>query len=183
VRIDPASYEPGTPYTLNALKDYGEATTKRKVEEIAYIVKSPYCQCPDYNQIIPTIIKNGVEKLPEKIQMTTGIPIKPMLAQLTKGVSEVLERFDGIEFPGQIHFLDNGKIIIYSCNQGNNTSKYPDIINRFDSTTGDGVTSCILDCEAVAWDREKKQILLFQILSTRKRNDANEADIKVQVCL
>jgi hypothetical protein len=49
------------------------------------------------------------------------------------------------------------------------------------SAKGDGVTSCISDYEALAWYREKKQILPFQILSTRKRKDANEAEIKVQV--
>lgn len=29
--------------------------------------------------------------------------------------------------------------------------------------------SCVLDTEAVAWDREKKQIQPFQVLTTRKR--------------
>ena len=39
----------------------------------------------------------------------------------------------------------------------------------YNQVLGDGVKSCIIDTEAVAWDREKKQILPFQILSTRKR--------------
>ena len=33
----------------------------------------------------------------------------------------------------------------------------------------EGVKSCVIDAEAVAWDIEKKQILPFQTLSTRKR--------------
>ena len=42
------------------------------------------------------------------------------------------------------------------------------------------MVSCVLDAEAVAWDREKKQIQPFQVLTTRKRKVWNgEESIKV----
>ena len=69
----------------------------------------------------------------------------------------------------QIHVLENGKIHIYSRNSEDNTSKYPDIISRLPKSMKESVKSCVLDSEAVAWDREKQQILPFQVLTTRKR--------------
>lgn len=65
--------------------------------------------------------------------------------------------------------LEGGDVNVYSRNQENNTSKYPDIISRIPSVLCEGTTSCIIDSEAVAWDKEKQQILPFQVLSTRKR--------------
>ncbi|XP_053681695.1 DNA ligase 1 isoform X2 [Sabethes cyaneus] len=177
---------------VNALSKCSEATAKSKVDEIALILKTVYCQCPNYNQIIPVLLKHGVDQLLERCPMVPGTPLKPMLAHPTKGVQEVLERFDGIDFTcewkydgerAQIHLLEDGGVNIYSRNQENNTSKYPDIIARLDHTRTDSVKTAILDCEAVAWDPEKQQILPFQVLSTRKRKDASEADIKVQVCV
>ena len=68
---------------------------------------------------------------------------------------------------------------IYSRNQEDNTTKFPDIIARFKNCLGDKVKTAVLDTEAVAWDREKKTIQPFQVLSTRKRKDAVEEEIKV----
>lgn len=64
---------------------------------------------------------------------------------------------------------EDGTISIYSRNQENNTSKYPDIISRLNAVKGPNVKSFVMDSEAVAWDRENKKIMPFQILSTRKR--------------
>lgn len=189
-----ATTPPGQEYPpsiLNKAKDLGADKFKALYDKYGLILKTAYCECPSYDKIIPVILKTGLESLPEHCKITPGIPLKPMLAHPTKGVQEVLHRFDGLKFTcewkydgerAQIH-IDDKKINIFSRNQEDNTSKYPDIISRLEKCRMEEVKSCILDGEVVAWDKDKKQILPFQILSTRKRKDANEADIKVQVCV
>ncbi|GAB0091811.1 DNA ligase [Sergentomyia squamirostris] len=180
------------PKIVSNLKKMGEAAFKGKVDENSLLLKTAYCECPDYGQIVPVLLTDGIKALPDKCKMLPGTPVKPMLAQPTKDIQDVFQRFDNIDFTcewkydgerAQIHIDDSGNVSIFSRNQENNTTKYPDIIARIDSVKKDTVKSCILDCEAVAWDVEKKQIMPFQVLSTRKRKDATESDIKIQVCV
>ncbi|CAI2355016.1 unnamed protein product [Caenorhabditis sp. 36 PRJEB53466] len=166
---------------LDTLKD---ANVKR--------IKTAYCECPNYNRLIEVALTEGIDALVEKCKLTPGIPLKPMLAHPTKGIDEIMRRFrnqtmtcewkyDGER--GQIHKREDGQIFIYSRNQENNTTKYPDIIEKITACIGDGVESFIVDAEVVALD-DTGAILPFQVLSTRKRKNATDDNgVKVGVFL
>lgn len=172
----------------------GRTTEARKtwLEEQAMVLKRTFCEVPDLDRIVPVLLEHGLEKLPEHCRLSPGTPLKPMLAHPTRGVHEVLKRFEEASFTceykydgqrAQIHVLESGEVKIFSRNQEDNTGKYPDVISRIPKIKLPSVTSFILDTEAVAWDREKKQIQPFQVLTTRKRKEVAAEEIQVQVCL
>ncbi|XP_073458690.1 DNA ligase 1 isoform X3 [Aquarana catesbeiana] len=180
------------PAVIDASKGMSTEAKKAWIEEHALILKQTFCELPNYDVVIPALLKHGIKELPQHCHLTPGVPLKPMLAHPTKGVTEVLKRFDEAAFTceykydgerAQIHILENGDVHVYSRNQESNTSKYPDIISRIPKVKKDNVKSCIIDSEAVAWDPQKKQIQPFQVLTTRKRKDVEASEIKVQVCV
>lgn len=170
--------------------------TPEKITQAEDIIREAFSRIPNYEVIINHAFEHGVFNLLDHCQLTPGIPLKPMLAKPTKSISEVLDRFQGEEFTceykydgerAQVHLLPSGEVRIYSRNSEDMSQRYPDlisIIKDFLKNQDDSVKcSMILDCEAVAWDRETKKILPFQVLSTRKRKDVDEKDIKVHICL
>ncbi|KAI8646931.1 ATP-dependent DNA ligase [Parasitella parasitica] len=155
-------------------------------------VKYVYNQLPSYDVIIPALLKYPVDELIKHCTMHPGIPLKPMLAHPTKSLTEVLNRFEKQAFTcefkydgerAQIHRLEDGTIKVYSRNSENMSVRYPDIMNAVNQWIKPTTATFILDCEAVAWDKQESKILPFQVLSTRKRKDVKEEDITVRVAV
>ncbi|KAL7754055.1 ATP-dependent DNA ligase Cdc17 [Sorochytrium milnesiophthora] len=155
-------------------------------------VKAVFSEIPSYDLIVPALLAHPIDELPNICHLTPGVPLKPMLAHPTKSIGEVLDRFDGRTFTceykydgerAQIHRLEDGSAFVYSRNSENLSAKYPDILDRLPKIFNPDVQSFVLDCEAVAWDKEKGIIMPFQVLSTRKRKDVQAENIAVQVCV
>ncbi|KAK4507716.1 hypothetical protein PRZ48_001451 [Zasmidium cellare] len=180
----------------------------KKGEEI---FKSVYNELPAYEVIVPALLEHGIWKLRKSLKLRPGVPLKPMLAKPTKSIGEVLDRFEGKDFTceykydgerAQIHFVahdadqdfattiapeagksDRGISNIFSRNSEDLSKKYPDILQKLPTWVKKGTKSFVLDCETVAWDVEKKHVLPFQQLMTRKKKDVKTEDIKVKVCV
>ena len=63
-----------------------------------------------------------LQELKQRVGFIVGVPVKPMLAKATNGVSEVLDKFQDIEFTceykydgerAQIHITKDRKMFIY----------------------------------------------------------------------
>lgn len=165
---------------------------KIQVDEAAEAVKGAYNRLPNYDHLCSVLLDKGIDGLDEGCQSMISIPLKPMLAQPSKGVAEVLKKFSDHKFTcefkydgerAQIHMSSDSKTNIFSRNQEDTSGKYPDILKEVGNYVKPGTKSFILDCECVAWDIAEARILPFQVLSTRKRKTAEDDEIKVKVCL
>eukprot|EP01128_Nolandella_sp_AFSM9_P012956 TRINITY_DN981_c0_g1_i1.p1 TRINITY_DN981_c0_g1~~TRINITY_DN981_c0_g1_i1.p1 ORF type:complete len:535 (-),score=125.48 TRINITY_DN981_c0_g1_i1:5-1609(-) len=173
-----------------------EASPKIPSKEVitagADLLEKAYNQRPDWVTIVSIIFESKLESLPEKIFIESGIPFAPMLAQPTKGIEEIFERLADKKFTAewkydgeraQIHCDSDGTVAVFSRNLANTTGKFPDIVEGIVKAKSENTISFILDTEAVAYDAVKKQILPFQILSTRSRKEVKIEDVKVRVCI
>ncbi|KAF2214644.1 hypothetical protein CERZMDRAFT_95035 [Cercospora zeae-maydis SCOH1-5] len=192
-------------------KDGKKVPTEEQLKKGEEIFKAVYNELPAYEVIIPALLENGIWQLREAVKLRPGVPLKPMLAKPTKSIGEVLDRFEGKDFTceykydgerAQIHYVaheadeefattvapaagksERGISNIFSRNSEDLSKKYPDILEKLPNWVKKGTKSFVLDCETVAWDVEKKHVLPFQQLMTRKKKDVKTEDIKVKVCV
>ncbi|KAI5369582.1 Putative DNA ligase, ATP-dependent, nucleic acid-binding protein [Septoria linicola] len=192
-------------------KDGKKVPTEEQLKKGEEIFKAVYNELPAYEVIVPALLEHGIWDLRQAVKLRPGVPLKPMLAKPTKSLGEVLDRFDGKDFTceykydgerAQIHYVaheaneefaatvapaagksDRGISNIFSRNSEDLSKKYPDILEKLPRWVKKGTKSFVLDCETVAWDVEKKHVLPFQQLMTRKKKDVKTEDIKVKVCV
>lgn len=194
-----------------------EAEQKGKVpstEEMAKAeatLKTVYSELPSYDVVIPAMLEHGILNLRENCKLRPGVPLKPMLANPTKAITEVLDRFEGQSFTceykydgerAQIHYVakdadqtfsqaipgatkavGDGVASIFSRNSEDLSEKYPDLLAKLHSWVKEDTKSFVIDCETVAWDIVEKKVLPFQQLMTRKKKGVKIEDIKVSVCV
>ncbi|XP_037873947.1 DNA ligase 1 isoform X2 [Bombyx mori] len=194
-----ATTPPGPNLQLDAAQHMSADKFKALVEQHVAVVRRTYCECPDWAELLHELLRGGVAALASRCSMRVGVPLRPMLAHPTRAVRDVLARFENEEFTceykydgerAQIHVPaapddkpDFANAAIFSRNQENNTAKYPDVLSRLPTLLKEGVSSCVLDCEAVAFDAANGKLLPFQVLSSRKRACASAEDVRVPVCV
>ncbi len=140
-----------------------------------------YNLCNDIG-LIARLSCKGIDKV-KQIKIKVGRPIKMMLAQRIKKLSELKEHIKGKivaeeKYDGermQIHKMKNGEVVIYSRRLENITHQFPDVVevvNKFIKGR-----EFIVEGEAVPIDK-KGNILEFQLLMQRKRKYDIEKYIK-----
>ncbi|KAF7347848.1 DNA ligase [Mycena venus] len=173
-------------------KKWSQEKLTKKLEEGANTIKSVYSELPSYDEVIPALLKHGIEDLHEHCKLTPGVPLKPMLAKPTKAIGEVLDRFENKRFTceykydgerAQVHRLEDGTVGVFSRNSEDMSKKYPDLMEQLPRCIKASTKSFVLDAEAVAIDRTTGKLMPFQELSRRKRKDVKVEDIQVRVCL
>ncbi|KAH3732720.1 DNA ligase I [Pelomyxa schiedti] len=193
VQTPPKSHQLGKDIILDARKVMTSAEFEARVTHTHELLANALSSLPSFDAVIPVLLgPNGVEELPVKCCITPGIPVHPMLAQPTKGISEILDRLEKLEFTceykydgerAQVHMAADHSISIFSRNLENNTQKFPDLLQIAKKAVKGNVNTYVIDCEAVGWDIETKKLLPFQILSTRARKAVDLKDVKIRACI
>lgn len=100
--------------------------TEEMFERYEFTIKKAISEYPNEEKLIRALVelKDDFWKVLDVCKLTLGVPCKPMLAKPTRGIADILSRFEGKRLTceykydglrGQVHYID-GNIQIFSRN-------------------------------------------------------------------
>ena len=140
--------------------------------QIVDIVQDAYNIKNDFAKVI--LILRGVHGIQalKAVDVSIGNPMKVMLYQKAKGISDAFERvgkpaawefkYDGFRL--QIHNCE-GKITLFTRRLDNVTNQFPDVVNVVKENIKED--NFIIDSEVVGYDKKTGKYLPFQNISQR----------------
>jgi DNA ligase-1 len=146
-------------------------------------LEKAYNVYPDLGHIIRVLADGGVASL-DKIRLTVGVPVRPMLAERLPTASEIVKKLGDKEVAAeykldgerlQIH-KNGDKVDLFSRRLEVVTKTYPDVVNVVKSNIK--AESCIVEAEVVAMDKETGHYLPFQELMHRRRKHGIDDAVK-----
>jgi DNA ligase-1 len=147
---------------------WGEGTKESRLAiEAAFNVSS------DLGVVATTLADGGVAAL-SGISLTVGRPVRPMLAERAKDLTEVLKRMEGTaaleyKYDGlrvQAHIAPDGTVRLFSRRLEEISAQFPELLSDLPKSLGNGPT--IVEGECVSVDADTDEIRPFQEISRRR---------------
>lgn len=171
---------------LDALTEtFGEGTkeARRQIED-AFNVSS------DLGLVAQALARDGLAGLTE-IHLTVGRPVRPMLAERSPDLADVLERMEGrcaleYKYDGlrvQAHIPSKGPVRLFSRRLEDISAQFPELLEELPRSVTR--TPAIVEGECVSIDPETDEIRPFQEVSRRRgrKYDLEKMQAEVPVCL
>lgn len=159
--------------------------------ELVHVVQGAYDRCSDFGEVALKAKEGGVSAL-QSITFQLGTPVRVMLAQREVSVESAFKRvgtpcalefkYDG--FRMQIH-KDGDHVQIFTRRLEDVTKQFPEVVRAVQThVTAD---ECLLDAEAVGFERSSGVYTPFQSISQRIRRKYDIADVAkkypVELCV
>jgi DNA ligase-1 len=149
-------------------------------------VEHAYMLTTDYSLVAKAAVQGG-EKAVEKLGVSVGHPVSPMLAQRAESPGEILERMGGkaafeIKLDGirmQVH-RDGERLQLFTRRMEDYTSMFPDMIPSLKKSLKP--KRMIVDGELVAIDKKTGKPMPFQeVLKRRRKYEIKAASEQIPV--
>jgi len=153
------------------------------------ILETAYNKHPDIGEIAKVLYSKGWDGI-KNIDITPGIPLRPMLAERVRSPEEAWEKLKGklaaeFKYDGermQIHILRDNRVMIFSRRLENITHQFPDVIEIVKKHIK--LEEGVIEGEAIAFDPDTGEFKPFQELMRRKRkHDVHETAKLIPVTL